>query len=93
MERDRDRGLEAAWQRRLAACELVGADGVICLRADGTYALGGECGEWTVWSNVGRATLMLRPSDAERGYGYVVTREAGRRVGLNGEPYELSPAS
>jgi hypothetical protein len=92
-ERDRDPGLEDAWQRRLAGCELVGADGVMRLRANGTYTLDNEFGEWAVWSNVGRAALMLRPRGAERGYGYVVSREAGHRVGLNGEPYELRPAS
>lgn len=63
------------------------------LGADQTYRIDRESGRWSIWSNVGRATLMLRPADGGQTYGYVVTRESDHRVRLNGEPYVVRPAS
>jgi hypothetical protein len=57
------------------------------------YGIGDETGTWRVCSNVGRASLMLRPADGGDEYGYLITREPDQQVGLNGEPYEVRPDS
>jgi hypothetical protein len=65
----------------------------VLLRANGSYTFGDEAGAWSMSSNVGRAMLMLRPEGRGAPYGYVVTREGARWIGLNGEPYRRRPAS
>jgi hypothetical protein len=92
---DRDRGLERAWTERLSGTVLSDGPVRLALDRDGAYRarLPGwsQSGRWSVWSNVGRACVMLLPGDAE-GYGFVITREAGRAVGLNGRPYAVESA-
>lgn len=93
-EADRDHGLEHAWARHLSGRRITGPALTVELDAGGRYRLQhaatvGESGEWTVWSNVGRACLMLHPGGGER-YGFVLSRDARGGLRLNGAPYSFA---
>ena len=95
-EADRDGGLERAWVRRLCGSCLRAAGGELELASDHSYSrVAGhtrEIGAWSIWSNVGRACLMLSPGE-HSDYGYVLELRDDGGVNLNGAPYELTASS